>query len=273
MAASNLVVRVGTALVGVPLILVLLYMGPPWALFLLVAAATAVGALELFQMTWKGDRLAQLIGVVLTLLVSTCVFLFSEQARVLLTVLLAVPLAGMLLPLWRLGDIRTGALRIGASCFGPLYVGAMLGTLALLRKEQPGTDGPGYVVVALAFAWLSDTGGYFAGRYLGKRKLYEAVSPKKTIAGSLGGLAGAVAGGVIAHFTILKSLPLLHAIVLGIVAGFLGQLGDLGESLLKRSVGVKDSGAILPGHGGILDRVDALIVTSTVLYLYTRWML
>jgi phosphatidate cytidylyltransferase len=148
----------------------------------------------------------------------------------------------------------------------------MLTTLALLRRDQPGTDGAGYVVVALAFAWMSDTGGYFAGRYLGKHKLYEAVSPKKTIEGSIGGLAGAVLGGVAAHFTFLPSLPLGHAIVLAVVAGFLGQLGDLGESLLKRSVGVKDSGAILPGHGGILDRVDALLVTSTILYLYTRWM-
>jgi phosphatidate cytidylyltransferase len=271
-AASNLVVRVGTALVGVPAILALLYLGPAWGVFVLVAAAGAVGAVELFQMTWKGDRVAQALGVVLTVAVSACVYFFTDQARVLLTVLLLVPLLGLLLPLWRLGDIQTGALRIGAACFGPLYVGAMLTTLALLRKEQPGTDGPGYVVVALAFAWLSDTGGYFAGRYFGKRKFYEAVSPKKTIAGSVGGLAGAVLGGVVAHFTILKSLPLLHAIALGLIAGFLGQLGDLGESLLKRSVGVKDSGAILPGHGGILDRVDALIVTSTVLYLYTRWL-
>lgn len=272
MAASNLVVRIGTAVVGVPAILALLYLAPPWGIFALVAAAACVGALELMQMTWPGDRVAQAVGVLLTLAVSVCVYFFTNDARVLLTVMLLAPLLGLLLPLWRLGNIATGALRIGASCFGPLYVGAMLTTLALFRKEQPGTDGAGYVVVALAFAWLSDTGGYFAGRYLGRRKLYEAVSPKKTVAGSIGGLAAAVAGGVAAHFTFLPSLPLVHAIVLGVVAGFLGQLGDLGESLLKRAVGVKDSGSILPGHGGILDRVDALLVTSTVLYLYTRWM-
>lgn len=271
MAASNLAARLLTALVGVPAILALLYLGPPWGMFLVVAAAAAVGATELFQMTWPGDRLAQAIGVVLTLAVSCCVYFFTTDAKVLLTMVLVVPLIGMLLALWRLGKIETGALRIGATCFGPLYVGAMLTTLALLRRDQPGTAGPGYVVVALGFAWLSDTGGYFAGRYLGKRKLYEAVSPKKTIEGSIGGLAGATAGGVIAHFTFLPTFPLWHAIALGVVGGFLGQLGDLGESLLKRSVGVKDSGAILPGHGGILDRVDALLVTSTVLYLYTLW--
>ena len=177
----------------------------------------------------------------------------------------------MLVVLWRLGDIQTTALRVMAGAFGPLYVGGCLTTLALLRKEQPGLDGPGYVVLALGLAWASDTGGYFAGRYLGKRKLYEAVSPKKTIEGSLGGLFFAVLVAVVGHFWFLQSLPLLHAIALGVVGSLLGQLGDLGESLLKRSTGVKDSGAILPGHGGILDRVDALMITSTVVYLYTRW--
>jgi phosphatidate cytidylyltransferase len=270
-AASNLAMRLLTALVGVPAILALLYLCPPWAFFIVIAAAACVGAIELFQMTWPQDRLAQTLGVVLTLAVSCCVYFFTTDARVMLTLVLAVPLLGMLLPLWRLGKIETGALRIGATCFGPLYVGAMLTTLALVRRDQPGTAGPGYVVVALGFAWLSDTGGYFAGRYLGKHKLYEAVSPKKTIEGSIGGLAVAVAGGVVAHFTFLPSFPMWHAIVLGVVGSFLGQLGDLGESLLKRSVGVKDSGKILPGHGGILDRIDALLVTSTVLYLYTLW--
>jgi phosphatidate cytidylyltransferase len=120
-------------------------------------------------------------------------------------------------------------------------------------------------------AWFGDTGGYFAGRFLGKHKLYPAVSPKKTVEGSLGGLAGSVVGALWASFGYLPSLPVAHAVPLAIVAGALGQAGDLGESLIKRSTGVKDSGQIVPGHGGILDRVDALIVTSSVVFLYTLW--
>lgn len=271
MAASNLASRLATAAVGVPALLALLYLGPAWGFYVLVAIAGAVGAFELFAMTHPNDRVAQLVGVATCLGTSVCVYFRNDDARVLITVLLVAPLLGMLTVLWRLGDIKTTALRVMAGSFGPLYVGGCLTTLALLRKDQAGFDGAGYVVLALGLAWASDTGGYFAGKHLGKHKLYEAVSPKKTIEGSVGGLLGAVLVAVVAHFWFLKSLPLLHAIALGVVGAMLGQLGDLGESLLKRSTGVKDSGAILPGHGGILDRVDALMITATVVYLYTRW--
>jgi len=270
-AASNLASRLATAAVGVPALLALLYFAPAWGLYVLVAAAVCVGAFELFAMTHPGDRIAQGVGVVLSLAVSACVYFLNDKALVLLTVLLAAPLLGMLVVLWRLGDIKTAALRVTAGGFGPLYVGACLTTLALLKKDHEGYEGAGFVVLALGLAWASDTGGYFAGRYLGKRKLYEAVSPKKTIEGSIGGLAGAVLVAVVGHFWFLPTLPLVGGIVLAVVGAALGQLGDLGESLIKRATGVKDSGAILPGHGGILDRVDALMITSTVVYLYTRW--
>ncbi len=272
MAASNLVVRVGTAVVGVPAILALLYWAPPWAFFVVVAGLGAgIGGAELFAMTHPGDKVAQAVGVLTSLAAACCMYFLSSDPRALLTLMVVLPLLGVLVPLWRLGSIPTAGLRITANCFGPLYVGGMMTTLAIMRRDQPGYDGPGFALLAFGFAWLSDTGGYFAGRLLGKHKLYEAVSPKKTIEGSIGGLAGAMAWGVVAHLWFLKSLPLLDAVVLGCVAGFLGQLGDLGESLLKRAVGVKDSGSILPGHGGILDRVDALMLTSTVTFLYTLW--
>ena len=154
--------------------------------------------------------------------------------------------------------------------FGPLFVGAPLSMLAVMRRDLL-EAGPGYVVMSIMFAWFGDTGGYFAGRFLGKHKLYEAVSPKKTVEGAIGGLGGSVIGALMAHFWFLPSLPLVSGVILALVAGALGQAGDLGESLLKRSFGVKDSGAIVPGHGGILDRVDALMVTAAVTFLYTLW--
>jgi phosphatidate cytidylyltransferase len=107
------------------------------------------------------------------------------------------------------------------------------------------------------FAWFGDTGAYFAGRFLGKHKLYEAVSPKKTVEGAIGGLAAASSGRCSRTSGSCPSSRSPTPSRWRSSAGVLGQAGDLGESLLKRSTGVKDSGAIVPGHGGILDRVDA----------------
>lgn len=271
-ANSNLAVRIATAAVGAPLILLLLYKGPPWGFYLLILAATLIASWELFNMTHPGDRPAQVMGVGLSAVASVTTFFGGHDPRALLTLLVCVPLAGPLLTLARLGDMRTAGLRACALGFGPLFVGVPLTLLAALRRDL-GLEGPGYVVLAIMFAWFGDTGGYFAGRFLGKHKLYEAVSPKKTVEGAIGGLAGSLGGAVLAHFWFLPSLPLAQGAALALVAGAFGQAGDLGESVLKRSFGVKDSGAIIPGHGGILDRVDALMLTSAVTYLYTLWIL
>ena len=271
-ANSNLAIRIATACVGAPLIVLLLYRGAPWGFYLLVLPATLIGAWELFNMTHPGDRPSQAMGVGVTAAASVATYAAQGDARILPTVLVVVPLLGPLLTLVRLGDMKTAALRACAMAFGPLYIGVPLTILAVLRRDL-GTDGPGYVVLTIMFAWFGDTGGYFAGRFLGRRKLYEAVSPKKTVEGAFGGLVGSVFGAVLAHFWFLPSLSLVHCIPLALVAGALGQAGDLGESVLKRSTGVKDSGAIVPGHGGILDRVDALLVTSAVVFLYSIWFL
>ena len=267
---SNLAVRLLTAAVVVPLLLALLFVGPVWGFFVLVVFASAVGASELFGMTHPGDRVAQGVGVLLTIAVSLVVYFYSHDSRALLTLLFAVPVIGVLLPLWRLGDIASAGFRTMSNVAAPFYIGGLLTTIALLRRDQ-GDVGPHYVLMTLTFAWLGDTGGYFFGRFLGKTKLYEAVSPKKTRAGFVGSLVGSVVGALAASLGYLKSIPVTHAVALALVGGALGQLGDLVESLLKRSTGIKDSGWIVPGHGGLLDRIDALLIVSPIVYLYTVW--
>jgi phosphatidate cytidylyltransferase len=268
-ARSNLTTRILTTAVVAPLILVLLYFGPVWGFSLFIFCANALSAREFFLMTHPDDALSRAAGLVLTLGVSAVLLLLRADPRVLLAVMAGLPLLSILVALVRLGDVRTAAARMSAMTFGPLWV-SLLTFIAMLREEQ-GDRGPGYVLMTLMFAWLADTGGYFSGRFLGRRKLYEAVSPKKTVEGFLGAIFAALCGALLAHFWYLPSIPLGHALVLALVAGTLGQLGDLGESLLKRSTGVKDSGEIVPGHGGMLDRIDALFVTSAVVYLYTHW--
>ena len=270
MAASNLKVRLLTAAVVVPPLLWLLFRGPAWGFFLLVLVATAIAADELFRMTHPADGVARAIGIVTTLGVSVALYVKGSDPRALLTLLFVVPLLGLMVPLWRLGEIPSAALRTFAGVTAPFYLGGLLVALAMLRRDA-GAVGPHYVFLCLTFAWLADTGGYFFGRFLGKRKLYEAVSPKKTRAGFVGALLGAEVGAALAHFVYLPSIPLAHALLLGLVAGAFGQFGDLVESLLKRSTGIKDSGSIVPGHGGMLDRLDALIIVAPIVYLYVLW--
>ena len=125
----------------------------------------------------------------------------------------------------------------------------------------------------MAVTWLGDTGAYFAGRFLGKRKLYEKISPKKTWEGAIGGAVTATLGvcavkAIAMEFDALVGLAWWECVLIGVVVDAIGVCGDLVESMLKRSFGVKDSGWIMPGHGGLLDRVDALLLTGPALWLY-----
>jgi phosphatidate cytidylyltransferase len=270
-AMSNLAVRLATAAVAVPIILGLLYLAPPWAFFVLVLAAALTGAHELIAMTHPKDRLAQGVGVLLSAATSLALYLGCDDPRWLIAILVVVPITGPLFTLLRLQPIETAALRACTMGFVPLFVVAPLTLLAVLRRQWLDI-GSGAVLLALGLGWFTDTGAYFAGRLFGRHKLYEAVSPNKTVEGALGGLVASLAWALLASATYLRgTLPPAHAVPLSVLAGALGQAGDLGESLLKRSVGVKDSGVLVPGHGGVLDRVDALIVTAVVVFLYVQW--
>ncbi len=265
---SNLVVRLLTAVVAAPAILYLLFAAPPWGFQVLVMAAVAVAASELFGMTMGKDRVLEAYGVLASLAVAT-VLLYFPSPPILVATFALLPMAGLLFSLVRPDPIDRADRRMAWMIAGPLYVG-LLATIGRLHMRD---NGGGWVVLTMMLAWFGDTGGYFAGRAFGKHKLYEKVSPKKTIEGSFGGLAGSVLGALVAHYWYLQALPLIGGIALALVAGALGQAGDLCESLIKRSAGVKDSGFIVPGHGGLLDRVDALVFTSAATWLYATLIL
>lgn len=266
---SNLAVRLITVAVAGPLLLGLLFFGPVWGWALLVLVASALAGYELFGMTHREDAVARLVGVLLVVAFGAALYVGTEQPFVLLAAVLLVPIVAALIPLWRLGEMQTAAQRMLAGIAGPFYVGGLVTTVALLRRDL-GDAGPSFVFLTLTIAWMGDTGGYTFGRLFGKTKLYEAVSPKKTREGFLGSVLFAAGAALAASLTYLPVIPWSHGLLLGVVGGALGQCGDLAESLLKRSTGVKDSGALLPGHGGILDRIDALMVVAPLVYLYAR---
>jgi phosphatidate cytidylyltransferase len=153
------------------------------------------------------------------------------------------------------------------SAFAPLYIGLPLGLLAATRWSL-GREAALLLIVTVA---ISDTAQYYSGRLFGRRPLAPVISPKKTIEGAVGGLVGAALSLAIIGQWWLPQLGAPARIGLGLAVGAVGIIGDLFESLLKRSVGMKDASAVIPGHGGILDRIDALLFAGPVFYLFVRY--
>jgi phosphatidate cytidylyltransferase len=183
--------------------------------------------------------------------------LFTISAIAILVWLLARPK-----PRAGIGDIAT-------SWFALIYVGFLPCHLILVRN-LPEPYGFQFSVLLNTCIWATDIMAYFGGRWLGRTKLLEAVSPKKTLEGSLTGLASAGLLGV--GWGLLFEFPLVHGLALGLIVSLVAQIGDLTESLLKRDAGTKDSGSSIPGHGGMLDRLDSYLLTGAAVYYYLRWL-
>lgn len=170
--------------------------------------------------------------------------------------------------LFRFSDVRAAASEAALLFFGIIYVPYLLGYLILLRNHPAGLN---WILLILFIVMSGDSAAYFFGCRFGKHKLYPAVSPNKSVEGALFGLAGSVTGALAAKLIYFSGLSVGDGILAALLVGSLGQLGDLFESLLKRSCGVKDSGRIIPGHGGILDRLDSILFAAPVTYYYATF--
>jgi phosphatidate cytidylyltransferase len=270
---SNLVARLLTAVVLVPVLIVAIRWSNPIAVWGIVFVATFLGLREYYNMTLAKEPVSERgFGVVVGLAFAAAVYWYDGDAKVILAALVGVTLASFLFYLFRYGDMDTVAARVAQMITGVLYVALLLTFVALLKKR--GEDGAAWLYITLTCTWFSDTGAYFAGRFIGPAwpaKLYASVSPKKTVIGGIGGLVASFGALVLAKYWYLPSLTWADCALVAIPANVLGQMGDLCESMLKRSVGVKDSGALLPGHGGMLDRIDALLFVAPYIYFFTYW--
>lgn len=223
-----------------------------------------MGCLELKGMFEKAGRpFSAHIGLPFSLFL---LFPFYWERVELVPLLLLLLLLGLLL---FSSDQKPGparAFEAAANTFlGVGYVALCMGCLVLVR----GLDSNGSLLFfVLAATWSGDTLAYYTGSWMGKRPLAPRISPKKTIEGALGGLIGSLAGGSLVKFLLLPGMPLFHCLVLSLLCGIFGQMGDLAESMIKRSLGAKDSGTILPGHGGLLDRMDGVFFSGPVFYFY-----
>lgn len=170
-----------------------------------------------------------------------------------------------LLFLFRIRSIETAARDAAFALLAFLYIPFLLMHLVLLRQTPFGIQ---WLIVIMLIVMTNDSAAYYSGSAFGKHRLYQLVSPKKSIEGAIGGLLGSLVGTMLAKFTFFPQLTFTDAVVTAILVGMVGQAGDLFESLLKRSFGVKDSGTIIPGHGGVLDRLDSILFAAPITYYY-----
>lgn len=282
--------RVLTAAVGIPLLLAFIYLDfgweTPWfdrapLLVLLVGAAAAVGGWEFFRLgAHAGARPLTVFGVACSVLFVAAALFNGERAsspeaaRQVDWGLAALLAAAAVLPLVWLTVFRWEVALESWSwtLAGILYAGWMMGHWVMLRQLD---DGRELVIMAVFSTFACDTAAYFVGRAWGRRRMTPRVSPNKTWEGAAAGLAGAAAGALALRYLLNLgdwSLPLScrEALELGALIGVVSQVGDLAESVLKRRAGVKDSGTLLPGHGGLLDRIDSLVFTGVAVYYFVR---
>ena len=255
--------RLYSALVFIPLLYLGIRYAPPW-LFSLLISTVALFALWEFLALYFADT-SSVSTKVLSCLMTALLLVAMHKGLphiwlVALLGIVAIIVAGFFIspantkqrpPCW------------AAYIFGVLYVGLLLGHYALLRNLEHGVALVFFVIIV---TWLSDTGGFFVGKTLGKHPLAPILSPKKTVEGLLGGIVFSVIGAIICQFTFIPFFAFGQCVVLGASLALLGALGDLSESAIKRSVRVKDSGTIIPGHGGVLDRVDSLLFTGPAMH-------
>lgn len=265
--------RVITSIVGVCFLLLIIGWGNLLVFWLLISGAIVVGLLEFYHLAEARQfPIYKLPGTLLGWLLSLVPLIFSlllieniPLAQFSEFTITLIVLALFLYALLTKRSLSESIPALAITLFGILYVSWLLGHVVLLRGLSSGKE---FVFYLLLVVWAGDTGAYYTGKLLGRHKLSSVVSPKKTIEGSIGGLFASLIGSYIAKLTFLPLLTYTDCIVLGIVLAIVAQLGDLCESMLKRAVNVKDSGSLLPGHGGLLDRIDGIMFAAPVLYYY-----
>lgn len=261
----NLFRRLATAAVALPALAAALFLGPPALGQGLAAAAALVGLVE-FHGLLRARQLRPMAGA--GLLLAAAMFVEVGHPGRLAAPLW--PLAALLLLSSALAraDLADAIPSAAGTLVGAAYLGGLGGTMAALLAIDPLDEGAWRVVLLLATIMVADTFAFFVGHARGRHPLAPAISPGKTVEGAVGGLVGGIVGALAVRALGLPDLPLPHTIVLGVVVAAMGVVGDLFESLLKRWAGVKDSGRLFPGHGGMLDRLDSLLFGAPVLYYY-----
>lgn len=281
--SRNLIYRVSVAVIAIPAILWTCYQGGEWLFsLLLVFALLALGEF-LWREGWSlTDPLYWLTGITVSLLY-VAVSGFAHSSKTFADLQYIFPQGP--LSLWLLigfllisGVILAVRSKPPAELFashsrllwGVTYIGLLYPVVFLIGQGHCDISGGDWLLFLFGLLWVGDTAAMFTGMAIGRHKLAPTVSPNKTVEGFVGGILGAIAIGIIMYFWKLSDIGIVHILTISVGASIFGQLGDLVESMWKRGLGIKDSSAIIPGHGGVLDRFDSLLFAAPFMYFYLQ---
>mgnify|MGYP002630282301 CR=1 FL=1 len=257
--------RVISGFVAIPIVLGIILYGHPLLFFVLISTLILIATYEYFTMiSNSGVDGFPMEGIALSLLL-LAVYFFDIQY---------LPLAGVLFPVtlfavWfiRENNVKVALDSIAYTVFGIFYTAGLGGYFLLIGDLEGGRQ---MVVFILLFIWAGDSAAFYCGRKFGKHPLLAVVSPNKTIEGAVANIVGTLLAALLARSLFFDELPLIHCLIVAFICGIIGQFGDLSESLIKRNCQVKDSGTLIPGHGGVLDRIDSLLFAGPVFYCYYK---
>ncbi len=274
MISKNLAERIAVAAIAIPAILFMVFRGGDTFLYFILLLA-AIGMYEYLHN--GGYRLVSLLFAVVFIGAIGAVWLtaIGMDGFGRMTLVAAFLLTGMILAVGKEPTERLFS-RLTYLVWGLAYIGLLFPCVYLIRGHAAWmTPAPGqwWLFFLLGSLWLGDTAAMFFGSNFGKHKLAPSVSPHKTIEGFIGGFIGVFLVAALFKAVWLKDVDVVHFLILSVLIGLFGQLGDLAESLWKRSLGIKDSSSIIPGHGGVLDRFDSLLFASPVVYFYLKYIL
>jgi phosphatidate cytidylyltransferase len=258
-----------SAVVAIPLLVLVILEGGRTSLASLVGLTAVIGLLEYHALVLPGEAIAAKgVGLMVGLAMVWCFYKADVIAICGMFALALLVSAVMCMARFRPG--ASVAETMSRQVMGIVYVPFLLGHLILIRDWNKGIV---WTCFVLAIVFAGDTGAFYVGKAFGRHKLSPNISPGKTVEGAVGGLAANLLIGAMFKQYWLPELPWGLCVCLVVLMGVTGQVGDLVESMLKRSVGMKDSGSLLPGHGGVLDRIDGLLFAAPVLYYFKTYLL
>jgi phosphatidate cytidylyltransferase len=256
--------KIWTGIFIVPPVIFLIVLGPPVVLSLMVLLATFFGLREFYTLAFPHSKsIERFTGIALGLVLS--IVSSYGDVKVVLPFFVLLLLLLSILFLGTSESLSSTISNMGIVLFGILYIGFLLSHVSLIRKMA---DGKEWVLFLISTVWAGDMCAFLSGSFFGRHKLYPKISPNKTYEGLAGAIVGSIVVALAFALLFIPKLEWRLCVLLAVGLGVLGQLGDFTESMLKRSAQVKDSGSLIPGHGGMLDRLDSFLFSAPFLYYW-----